>query len=407
MGTTSNRIAKAADCVVVGASARAFAESAARAGWSVNAVDLFGDRDLCHVTATTVRLERSGYPRGLPAAIEGFPAGPCVYTGALENHPDVIAALGLARPLAGCHAEAVRGVRDPRLLAEVVRAAGLLYPDTRLTPAGVPVDGTYLVKPLASAGGRAIEPWHGDATVAARAGMCWQWFVPGVVWSAAFVGVDDAAALVGASRSVGCRRACGGRRFAYCGSIDVPLPRLPDAHRETFEAAGRGIAAAFGLRGCFGVDMIVDDRGYVHVLEVNPRPTASMELVERATGWSVAGAHLAACGWGRAPGSPRSQDVVWAKAIVRTPRRLRPRLAEIILEAAEEWTRADGMQAVADIPATDVGLPAGGPLVTVFARGPGRREAEAAVQKRVLRIRSLARADVSPPGGGSPPRRSP
>ncbi|MFM7160166.1 MAG: DUF1553 domain-containing protein, partial [Planctomycetaceae bacterium] len=47
-----------------------------------------------------------------------------------------------------------------RLEAEIIRDAGLSFPETRLSPRGVPVDGTFLVKPLASAGGRWIRPWH-------------------------------------------------------------------------------------------------------------------------------------------------------------------------------------------------------------------------------------------------------
>lgn len=406
MDTISIDAATTNECVVVGASARSFAESATRAGWSVHAVDLFRDRDLIAATVQARAIARAAYPDGLPGAIARFPAGPCAYTGALENHPDVIAAIAAARPLAGCDPSAVKAVRDPSSLAAVVRDAGLFFPDTYSSPARVPSDGSFLVKPLASGGGRSIRTWRGDAA-AVQSGMCWQRFVRGSAWSAAFLAEGGPTTLVGASRPAGYARECGCRRFAYSGSIDVPLPRLPETLHRTFEMAGRHLAAAFGLRGCFGVDVVVDGHGRVHVLEVNPRPTASLELVERACNWPVAGAHFAACGWGHAVGSPRPTDVVWSKAIVRARGEPRHLVAEMILEAAEAWTRADGLQAVADVPAAGSTPTAGSPLVTVFARGTSAGEARSLLRDRVLRIQRLATAPVSRQVGGLPGRRSP
>ncbi|MBM4010844.1 MAG: ATP-grasp domain-containing protein [Planctomycetes bacterium] len=401
MATLSHDSPAISTCVVVGASARSFAESAARAGWSVHAADLFGDRDLGAAATAAVRVGDGGYPRDLPAVVAGFPAGPCAYTGAVENHPEVIAALAEARPLAGCGAAAVRAVRDPIRLAEVVREAGLWFPETHGSPSGLPGDGTFLVKPLASAGGRGIRPWLGDAVQAARPGLCWQRRVRGAEWSVAFVADGRAATLVAAGRPATCRPACGARRFAYSGSLGVPLTQLTDALRAPLDLAGRRITAAFGLVGCFGIDAIVDRRGRIHVLEVNPRPTSSLELVERASGWSAAAGHLAACGWGRAAEPPpAASDVVWGKAIVRMPRGASAPHGDGILAAAEPWTAADGLPAVADIPAAGVVPAVGGPLVTVFACGRTLPQVESLLRQRAVSIRRLVRGLVSRPSAG-------
>ena len=57
---------------------------------------------------------------------------------------------------------------------------------------------------------------------------------------------------------------------------------------------GGGFAAtAFALRGLFGVDFVWDgERAWT--IEVNPRPTASLEAIEAAYGIGVFGAHLRA-----------------------------------------------------------------------------------------------------------------
>ena len=95
------------------------------------------------------------------------------------------------------------------------------------------------------------------------------------------------------------------RGFAWCGNV-VPA-RLPEAERRALAQTARAIcshlAAAFGLRGLFGIDLIWDgERAWV--LEVNPRPTGSLEAVQAAHGTGVFAAHLAACAGRLPPGAP-------------------------------------------------------------------------------------------------------
>ena len=52
------------DLAILGASARAAAQSAIRAGLSPWCADLFADRDLCAM-ASVARCERHDYPHGL------------------------------------------------------------------------------------------------------------------------------------------------------------------------------------------------------------------------------------------------------------------------------------------------------------------------------------------------------
>ena len=52
--------------LVIGASARALAVSAVRLGFKVNAIDLFGDRDLRDVCSRVVQVAAPAYPDELP-----------------------------------------------------------------------------------------------------------------------------------------------------------------------------------------------------------------------------------------------------------------------------------------------------------------------------------------------------
>jgi len=405
MAETSAERGVASRCIVVGATARAFGESAARAGWLVHAADLFADTDLRASAAEARRV--AGYPDEVPAAVADFPIAPVVWTGALENHPAVLEALARDRPLAGCDTAAVRGVRDPARLAPVVRAAGFAFPDTHAAPGGLPTDGSFLAKPRASAGGRGIRPWHGPPAEPDRRATLWQRFIVGRPWSAAWVACRGAAVLVGASRPLRGGDWCGCGRFAYCGSIDVPLTTLAARPRRMLDALGDTLARSFGLAGAFGCDLVVTADGTAHVVEVNPRPTASLELIERASGWSVAAAHLGATTTARGAAPPGMATRIWGKAIVFTPRSPRPDATSRILAAAAAWTAADGLPAVADVPAADEPLVPHGPLVTVFACGPTAADVAAELRARVLLLRRLATAAPSLPDAGAWPPQPP
>lgn len=378
--------------VVIGASCRAFAASAAAAGWRVHAADLFADLDLAAVAAASVRVRDmpGGYPAALVDAVRAFPPAAFCYVGAVENHPDVIRAVAAHRRLLGSPPEAVAAVRDPWSLREVVRTAGLDCPDSHRAPDGLPTDGSYLRKPLAGAGGRGIVPW--DAAADATAVAChWQRRIVGASWSAAYVASAAGGRLVGASLQLLGRRWCHARPFAYCGSIDVPLAVVPGSLRARL-AALAPVLAGCGLRGLVGVDFVIDAAGTPWVVEVNPRPTASMELLERATGASIAAAHVSACEERVPPAvtAAGAADLRHAKAVVYAPREW------FVTEAAvarlhawrRRWSAAADRPAIADIPRPGGLISAGGPVCTVFAAAPSAAAAVAALRRRTATVRA-------------------
>lgn len=397
--------------VVLGASTRAFAVSAAAAGFAVRAADLFADLDLAAAAVTCVSVasppgaaSATPYPWSLGAAARGMPAGaPFVYTGGLENHPRLLAAIAAERPLAGNGPEPLRVLRDWRSVAEGARRAGAMFPETSVDPAGVPTDGTFLVKPAAGAGGRGILPWtHAAARSAGHEpdpSRLWQRIIPGAAWSATAIMQAGHGRLVGVSRQLVGERWCRAAPFSWCGAVTGPArlgPSLAPATLATLERLADELAAMSQGVGLVGVDVVVDAAGRAHVLEVNPRPTASMELFERRGILRLAADHLAACGvappigGGRAVAAPA--DVPWAKGVLFARRAItvdEPLLARL-LSRAEAWTAADdGWPAIADIPRPGQTLPPGGPVVSVFARGPAAAEALAAVRDRVAAVDRL------------------
>jgi predicted ATP-grasp superfamily ATP-dependent carboligase len=394
--------------VIVGASARAMAWSAAAAGWAVHAADLFADRDLRDVARGCVPVggSRGPYPDALAAAVRGFPAGPWCYTGALENHPDLLDTIAAERPLAGNAGRLLHAVRDPDRLAAACRESGLAFPDTHRDPRGVPVDGSYLVKPLASAGGRGIGRWHGGRAVVPPPSI-WQRHVAGRGVSASFICRPVGARLLGiVEQEIGLPW-CHAAPFAFCAAV---LRGPPEAHRLVTPAvaaqlarAGDTLATRLGLVGAVGIDAVIDDDERVWMIEVNPRPTASMELHERATGESVAAAHLAACGW---PARPRTapiappHDRAWGKAVLHAPHdvEISARLVAVWDGLAAAWRDTDaGWPAIADVPTPGQTIRCGSAWMTVFATA----DTTAGVRLELRRRAAALAASVSPPSAAA------
>ena len=370
--------------LILGASARAAAFSARRAGMQPIAADLFADRDLRaigpahHVQATT-------YPEGLADVAEALPRAPWIYTGALENHPEVVDRIARQRQLWGNDGQTLRAVRDPFAWGSALDRAGLPRPSARHFADGLPRDGSWLVKPLASAGGRGIVPLGPDGEATLDEPCYYQERIDGTSLSALFLAGQGGATLAGVTRQWIGRPGC---PFAYVGSLG-PWPIAPSV-RNRIAAMGRAIAAGFGLVGLFGVDLILRD-GVPWPVEVNPRYTASVEVLELALGRPLLADHGLAC-------DPASNTAVppatrgplrVGKLILFAPTRCRfPAIAPRIADDPYAIPR------VGDVPEQGTRFEAGEPVLTLFDRGRSVDACRLRLARRRARwLRRLSRSN--------------
>ena len=290
--------------LLVSVSARMLAELAVRARHDVVALDRFGDLDLQRLCPSVSVLRDLGGQGGISAlvkAAEKIPAPSVVYGAGLENQPGLVARLASGRHLLGCTRKTLERVRDPATLAASLHSAGLAYPSTFAAhdaPRRAERSRRWLRKPVRGGGGRGIREWRGGAL---SGEVVVQERISGLPCSAAAVADGRSAIVLGVSEQLIGHRRVGARGYAWCGNL-VP-PRLGEAQRRALTVAARAIcahlASAFGLRGLFGVDLVWDgERAWV--VEVNPRPTGSLECIEAAHEVGVFSAHLDGCA-GRLP----------------------------------------------------------------------------------------------------------
>ncbi len=364
--------------LILGASARAAASSAARAGFLPTGVDLFADRDLA-ARFPAFRVPREAYPAALADVAAELPDSPWFYTGALENHPALVDQLARSRPLLGVGGEALRAVRDPARWTGALRLAGLPAPECRVEGDEPPDAGLWLCKPRASAMGAGIRRWTiGEGAI--PPGRFLQAVARGSPKSATFLGDGRSARLVGVTGQF-LGRSDDGLRVVYRGSIG-PLPLTVEV---TLAVAriGEVLAEAFGLRGLFGVDFKLDGPRPWPV-EINPRYTASVEVLEEVLGVSLLAEHAWAFGVTMSGESGRGSECeaprVAAKFIVNATR------AAVVPDDWPWSDPADPHPTVADIPAAGTVLRPGDPVLTVLARGEDATRLKAMVRLWQARI---------------------
>ncbi|QDU19903.1 ATP-grasp domain-containing protein [Urbifossiella limnaea] len=378
---------------VVGASARAAVHSLARAGYPAWAVDLFTDRDLY---APAARCPSAEYPRGMPALAEQFPPGPVLYTGGLENYPDVVAELAARRPLWGNPPAVLERVRDPLFMGEVWWSAeGDAVRVPRVLPGdATPADGTWLVKPVRGAGGYGIRPFHPADPVPDAGQHYLQESVTGVPMSAVFVASAAAVRLLGVTEQLNNVGWLNAGVFRYGGSVG-PV-ELPAATADTLGRFGSALAWAGGLVGLFGVDFIIDAAGVAWPVEVNPRYTGSVEVIEHATGRAVMLDHATAFGapLGDWPVRRDPRHRGFGKAVYYAPRRF-------VFPAHGPWDDRGGpfdpwsLPTFADVPAAGSTIEPGWPVFTLMEGGSSAADVRRRLQSRAADLDRIFAAEHS------------
>jgi len=363
--------------LIAGVTVRAMATSAARAGYGVTAVDAFGDLDLCQVaTVIPFRVGHGVIPRSAGLAASEVPAELVAYTSNFENYPKAVAKLAAHRELLGNPPAVLTRVRNPLALIQVLRRRGFATPDTRATqPATRHAPGSWLLKPRRSGGGHGTRIWHRGEPVPRSHYL--QERIPGQSGSIVFAADGRRVVILGLTQQLVGDARLGAHGFRYCGSLlGKPGAIFPrgDELLETSTALATALTAEFGLVGLNGIDFIVRG-GVPYPIEVNPRYSASMELIERAHGFSMFAAHVQACRGSLPPAPPANVKVV-GKAIVFARR-------DVTLGDTRSWI--DRIW-VADVPHPGERIRGGHPICTVFATGSDAESCRRVLLKRAATI---------------------
>ncbi len=357
--------------LIVGLSTRAIAESAVRAGYQVVALDVFGDLDLealCECYSLRRDFHVSFSASGLFNASRQLAFEAVAYISNLENHPEVVQRFARRHQVLGNPPEVLTRVRHWPALFAVLAQAGFRVPETIYDGNGRYADParTWLRKPVRSGGGHGITFWRNSPS--AGRGFMLQEYVPGPSCSASFVANGHECVVIGLTEQFIGLSQFGARGFHYCGNL-LPLHAAGDpvTGQAILDQVGRIAALVtreFGLAGVNGMDFVLAN-GQACLTEVNPRYSASMELVERAYGLSVFDLHVRAVLQGELP------EFDLATRLAKGPFH-----AKVILYAEKDAVAPDTQswlgRGIRDVPHPGESLARAGPVCTILACEPTR-----------------------------------
>lgn len=356
-----------ADVVIVGIAARGLAAAARRAGLRPLVLDLFGDEDTRDLAVEAIPLRRLGGftidPEDLfeQLAIHAGPTLPVVLGTGFEHAPDVVEKLAARHRLVGNGHGTLAWLKEPMLFDRLLN--NLSIPHPRIFPDAAPAGTRTLEKCVGGSGGWHVRP----ATKARGRGWYLQEYVEGRTVSALFLGDGRAARLLAFSEQW-CAPSPDAP-FRYGGAVG-PIG-LEDAIARAVDSALQRIVGTVGLVGLASADLVVTPDGW-SLLEINPRPGATLDLFDRPPLPPLLRLHIDSCAGELPELGVLAPDGIDARAagILYAPAAFEMRCG-----ALPDW--------VADRPPPGTRIEAGEPVCTVFATGHDITEAREDLSRRM------------------------
>ena len=363
--------------LIAALSGRALTSAARRAGFVPLVVDAYGDEDTRENAGASRHLRdvtRSGFLlKPLLAALGALeseaqqrPVGLILGSG-FEDAPKLVAALARRYPLIGNNAAAIERTKNPASFFSRLAALGIPHPETRFEP---PPDlAGWLSKRAGGSGGNHIIPC--SKLPEAHRGRYFQRHVAGHPVSVLALADKDGVHIAGISRQW-C--GAGGQRPYRYGGAAGPV-HLDTAVELRMIGAVEAVTGALGLVGLLSFDFLLAGNEPL-LLEVNPRPSATLDIFDDPAGRLLRG-HVAACRGERVALVPHAPQPAKAAAILYADR------------GPLSIDRMDWPTWTADRPAPATRILSHRPVATVFASDTGATGAERKCRGRLEELAQM------------------
>ncbi len=335
-----------------------------REGFQVTTLDAFADVDTRRVAQTALRLNLQDGTLD----VEAFKAqiahldlacfDAVLYGSIFDAAPECLGWLAQRGHVVGNLPEVLQCVQHKPDFFRVLQQLGVPFPRTVFDVAKPPTSGLWLVKQSGGCGGAHVRHWYGSRL---GVGEYWQEYLLGVPVSLLFCADGQSVCPIGFNRLFVDEAA--ESPFCYAGAAGGM--DMPEQAAKVMLQIAVDLTGFYQLKGLNSLDAILLD-DVVHVLELNPRLSASTHLYPDVP---LIGMQL---------GLRKPDDCV---DIARQS----PARAEWIVYADRDWqVPAEFMfpEWVADVPAQGQSIPKGSPVCTVLADASTHKETLALLWQR-------------------------
>ncbi|PHS71407.1 MAG: hypothetical protein COB23_00040 [Methylophaga sp.] len=338
---------------------RFLAQSATQAGYTVWVVDCFGDQDTLTVTDRWQKippLKQLDQQNILNTLLEITRGQKCnlVCGGGIESHYPFLTQLPDNIHLLGNSPKTIHTVKTPRLFFELLSRFDIAYPPTQLSPP----DNTknWLAKSASGLGGSHIQYL---ATHFQPIDHYFQAHILGLSGSAIFLANGQHAIVL----SINQQKSLPTNKHASftLWSIETPWA-IAEQHQRQLEQAVSKIVVEAQLIGLNSIDFIISEKNELLILEINPRPSASTELIQAEL--PLIQHHINAC-QGRLP------EKVINQFIIKSSLRYIFTSDDVIIPNGMHWPSG-----CHDLPAANTSIKKGDPICTSIIQATDFQQAD-------------------------------
>ena len=256
-------------------SGRFLAQSATQAGYPAWVVDCFGDQDTLSAAQRWQQLPvltqlTDDSILALFSELTNDEKCTLICGGGIESCYTILDHLPDNIQLAGNTAHTIHTIKTPKLFFGLLEQLDLAYPETKFE---YPKNReNWLLKSASGLGGGHISYLNQQTNLTA---YYFQKFIDGTSGSCLFLANGKLAQIVSINK-----QNCDTNEYApfRLGSIETPW-RISDQHQQQLTQAINEITLGTGLVGLNSIDFIISEQDKLLILEINPRPSASAELI--------------------------------------------------------------------------------------------------------------------------------
>jgi predicted ATP-grasp superfamily ATP-dependent carboligase len=273
--------------LIVAQSGRFLAQIAHRAGYPVWVADCFGDNDTLAFASRWLPISDLSNPRSVLDTVLALSKGEActlVYGSGIESFHGILDQLPSHIKLVGNSQQSIDTVKNPSQFFNILDQLAIAYPTTQLHP---PQETTgWLSKSPHGLGGGHIEYYQANIL---RTDVYYQRYTEGISGSVLFLANGTQGHLLSINQQFSVNDS--DMPFLLSG-LASPF-HLSDDHQSTLQNTIDALLGCIALVGLNSLDFIISNADEILALEINPRPSASAELLTQLP--QLFNVHLKAC----------------------------------------------------------------------------------------------------------------
>ncbi len=264
--------------IIFAQSGRFLAESLTEAGYRVSVLDCFGDTDTLAVADKWQRMPQINMPdcqtivNRLSQMADNKKCA-LIYDSGIEGCYPLLAMLPDNIVLIGNNADTVKLLKTPHLFFQLLDTLNIAYPATQFT---LPDTKNWLAKKATGFGGQHIRYLTADLRLSK---YYFQSYIAGASGSCLFLANGKQVHLISINRHT---TKTSGNMPLRLSAISGPWS-LCKNYCQQLERIMTAITSHAHLVGLNSIDFIIAETGQLLVLEINPRPSASAQLIKTDT----------------------------------------------------------------------------------------------------------------------------